>query len=339
MDAFIDQFILNRRQWELTHLKPPPPTARRPQFNEKDVRVIADPHENAPSIQVLLHHSSKYSEMDFFHSHDFFELIYIYRGGCLQRFANSELPMRQHDILLLNPNTVHAPYTAAEEDCMFNILISKALFEQSMLSLMSEKQVLSNFILDCLYQITKARDYLYFPADKSGKVSGITESLILESLTKDLNYQKAMEAWLALLFTQLSRLYNDRYGTSLLTDSEGNRTVADVLAYMNEKASEISLEELADHFGYSVGHLSRLIRQHTGKTYAEIIQKLKLEKARYYLESCDDPITEIMDRSGFHSTQHFYRIFKERYLMSPAEYRKSIAQARKGSVPAAEKPR
>ena len=105
--------------------------------------------------------------------------------------------------------------------------------------------------------------------------------------------------------------------------------MADILSYMNDHAASVTLEELSELFGYSVGHLSRLIRKHTGKPYSEIVQKLKLEKARYYLETSDDPITEVMRRSGFSAAHHFYRIFKERYLMSPAEYRKSIVQAKK----------
>ena len=331
MKEVIDQFVAQRRKWELQHIKPLSPTVKRPQFQEQKVRVINVPFEARQHIKVNLHHSSIFSEGDFFHYHDFFELIYLYRGGCLQRFAKSELTMKEHDILLLNPNTVHAPYTMAQTDCMFNVLISKSLFEQSMLSLMTDKQVLSSFILDCLYQISKARDYLYFPADETGKVSEIIESLIVEFIQKDLNYERALEAWLVLLFTQLSRVYHKRVGPSLLSDRENNRTVADILSYMNDHASTVSLEELSSRFGYSVGHLSRLIRQHTGKTYAEIIQRLKLERARCYLEVCDDPISEVMDRSGFHSTHHFYRIFKERYLMSPAEYRKNVRASKSGN--------
>lgn len=324
MNAVIDQFVVKRRQWELENIEPLPPTAKRPQFQDQKVRVINVPFEDRHPIKICLHHSSVFSEGDFFHYHDFFELIYLYRGGCLQRFAQNELSMKEHDILLLNPNTVHAPYTTCESDCMFNILISKGLFEQSMLSLMTDKQMLSSFILDCLYQISRAQDYLYFPADESGQVSSIMESMILESIRQDLNYEKAMEAWLVLLFTQLSRVYKERCDPSLLSGLENNRTVADVLAYMNKNAPTVSLEDLSIRFGYSVGHLSRLIRQHTGKTYAEIVQRLKLERARCLLEACDDPIAEVMDRAGFHSAHHFYRIFKEHYLMSPAEYRKNV---------------
>ena len=108
---------------------------------------------------------------------------------------------------------------------MFNILIAKPLFEQSMLAMISDNKIFSNFILDCLYQVSKARDYLYFAADESSLVSQITENLIVELLQKQVSYQKAMEAWLILLFTQLSRQYHSDAGGSLAEDGETNRTV------------------------------------------------------------------------------------------------------------------
>ena len=333
LNSVIDEFIAKQREKELEALRKlstrMPRTAAKPSPQQQKVRLINAQFPFGCNIDVTLHHSSRFPGQGFYHYHDFFEMIYVYRGGCCQRFANGEMQMKQHDLLLLNPNTVHAPYTTEEDDCMFNILIAKPLFEQSMLAMISDNKIFSNFILDCLYQVSKARDYLYFAADESSLVSQITENLIVELLQKQVSYQKAMEAWLILLFTQLSRQYHSDAGGSLAEDGETNRTVADILSYMNDHAASVTLEELSELFGYSVGHLSRLIRKHTGKPYSEIVQKLKLEKARYYLETSDDPITEVMRRSGFSAAHHFYRIFKERYLMSPAEYRKSIVQAKK----------
>ena len=69
--------------------------------------------------------------------------------------------MKQGDILLLNPNTLHCPYTLNDQDCMFNIKIPIPILENSMLTLLSDNHLFSNFIIDYMYQINKANDYLY----------------------------------------------------------------------------------------------------------------------------------------------------------------------------------
>lgn len=326
IDCFVDQ----RRQWELEHAKPDPiplPVGR-PALNLEKPRIVQGHFSEKKNINVLLHHSSRFSYEDFFHCHDFFEMIYLYRGNCTQRFPDEDLLMSQHDILLLNPNTIHAPYTTADEDCMFNILISKSLFERSMSSLVSDSQILSTFIVDCLYQVSKARDYLYFSLDKESDSKTTIETLIAEHINRDYGYQKIMESLLSVLFAQLSREYIKQNHLEQLQKTNSSRTISEILAYICENAPTISLQELSDYFNYSTAYLSRLIRQHTGKTYSEIVQKFKIEKARHYLANSDLPIAEIIRLSGFSAAHYFYRIFKERYLMTPAEYRKSIIKAR-----------
>lgn len=328
MNATIERFIPEQRARERSEQPPFPPCAPYPAFNPRKVQIIRSRFPEGAHIDVFLHHSSEFSDGDFFHCHDFFEMIYIYRGHAIQRFPGRELTLREHDLLLLNPNTVHAPLTTDPADCMFNIIISRELFRETLRTSEGEQELLSNFVFDCLYQLSQARDYLFFPADPSGQTAQLAECLISEFIRGEMNFERAVEAWLTLLLTQLTRTYREEGGQVLLADRETNRVVADILDYMNRNAATTSLEELAGRFGYSVGHISRLIRQHTGRTYAEIIQHAKLERARQILQSTDEPVSAVMDRAGFHSPQHFYRIFRQRYLMSPTEYRRNCRDAR-----------
>ena len=138
-----------------------------------------------------------------------------------------------------------------------------------------------------------------------------------------------MEASLVLLFAKLSRIYHKRFSSEVLGNQKNTQTVVSILAYINENAPNVSLESISERFNYSTGHLSRMIHQFTGKPYSQIVQKFKIERARNYLENSQLTIPEIMELSGFHSANYFYRMFKKFYLMTPNEYRSNYAAANK----------
>ena len=77
--------------------------------------------------------------------------------------------------------------------------------------------------------------------------------------------------------------------------------------------------------GYDVYWLSREIRRRTGKTYKELLQEKRMQQAVYMLTNSAVPVTDIIESVGYDNTSYFYRIFREKYGMSPKEYRKKGA--------------
>ena len=277
---------------------------------------------NGGNIDISLHRPpNAFDQKGFMHRHDYFELLYVYRGQCINLFEHDKLKLRHGDVLLLNPHTLHCPYTLDQDDCLFNICIRKPLLEKSMLSLLSDNHLFSSFIVDCMYQINKARDYLFFQNDEQFQVNLIMESIITEYFNRDICYQRVIESMLVPLFAQLARIY-DAHNNSALTEGGNNRTVADIVAYMNEYSSTVTLTSVSHQFGYSPSYVSKLIKRYTGKSYTEILQNFKLDKAKQYLENSDMSVAEIINLVGFKDISHFYKIFRTKYVHSPAAYRK-----------------
>ena len=325
----IDYYIQEQRQWEAAHCKKPltPLSMKKPDACQS--RLVTSRFTRQEKIAVLLHHAACYSDFDFFHHHDFFELIYMYRGGSIQFFQDKELELKQHDILILNPNTIHAPYTTQEEDCLFNILISKSLFEQSMMSLLYDNHMFTGFIADCLYHVSTAVEYLYFPAGNNGisdENSFLIEKLIAEYINKKEGYKNSMKAWLVLLFLNLSRTHSQLH--PLKQGEYDNRgVIAEIISYINNNIEDVSLKGLSEQFNYSPEYLSRIIKQNTGQSFIEIVKRFKMEKAKYYLETSDMPISAVMNLSGFKSINYFYKVFKLYNGISPSAYRKGARHA------------
>lgn len=282
---------------------------------------VISPH-NTDAIQITLHKlPTDFEARGYLHRHNYYELVYIYQGGNVNLFPNSQIEMKQGDILLLNPNTLHCPYTLDDQDCMFNIIIPEPIMEKSMLVLLSDNHLFSNFIIDYMYQVQKASDYLYFPYDSESKIAIIMETIIMEYINKNVCFQKVIESMLIYLFAELTRMYY-KNNANTINGEQKNRTVADIIAYMNQHSSTATLDSVAEKFGYSPSYVSRMIKKHTNKNYVEIIKEFKLNKAKQYLESNDLPVSEIISLVGFNDASYFYKLFKSKFLLSPAEYRK-----------------
>ena len=105
--------------------------------------------------------------------------------------------------------------------------------------------------------------------------------------------------------------------------AEENPIIKKVCAYVEEKlAEDISLETAADFAGVSSFYLSKLFKEEKGETFINYISDKRLEKSRQLLESTELSIKEITAEVGYNDQNYFSRIFKNKYGLSPKEYRK-----------------
>ncbi|MFO7983560.1 MAG: AraC family transcriptional regulator [Desulfuromonadales bacterium] len=88
--------------------------------------------------------------------------------------------------------------------------------------------------------------------------------------------------------------------------------------------SSISVQEVARHSSLSYHHLCRKFKKETGRTVVELINWLRIDKAKEHLHSSPDPIHEIAKKVGFTSTVQFHRTFKKLEGDTPMQYRKKI---------------
>ena len=95
----------------------------------------------------------------------------------------------------------------------------------------------------------------------------------------------------------------------------------------------MTLSSLADLFHYSEPHLCTLIKQNTGLTFTELIKRLRLSDAIDYLLNTSLKVGEIAERIGYNSADHFSRVFRSAYKMSPQEYRKQHKDEEPAFVP------
>lgn len=91
----------------------------------------------------------------------------------------------------------------------------------------------------------------------------------------------------------------------------------------------LSIESIADTLGLSASYTGRIYKQATGMTILERILEVRMTHARSLLESTDEPVAAVSEKTGFSSDSYFYKIFKQENGITPAAYRKKFSSSGK----------
>ena len=94
--------------------------------------------------------------------------------------------------------------------------------------------------------------------------------------------------------------------------------------YMEENYTQkITLAEVAEKTYVSQWHLSKLLNGHTGKSFSELLNHIRIEEAKKLLKDPSLRIGDISEEVGFMDVAHFSKVFKKLEGISANEYRNS----------------
>ena len=85
--------------------------------------------------------------------------------------------------------------------------------------------------------------------------------------------------------------------------------------------TDLSVELLSNSLGYSTRQFYRKLKNITEKTPADIIREYRLTIVERLLLTTQLSIEEIMDRTGFSNRGTFYKVFAQKFGMTPRQYR------------------
>ncbi|MFE3576216.1 bifunctional transcriptional activator/DNA repair enzyme AdaA [Lysinibacillus sp. NPDC059133] len=107
--------------------------------------------------------------------------------------------------------------------------------------------------------------------------------------------------------------------------SPHTQLIKKVTAYLiNEYKQRLTLQDIANYVGISPFHLERLFKQETGETPRAYLEKIRIDKAVYFLKNTSYTNLEVCYEAGFHSPSNFYKVFRNLKYCSPSEYRNLV---------------
>lgn len=272
------------------------------------------------------------------HQHNFFELIYVLRGDLQMTIENENCTFSTGDGCLINKNVEHREIRFGDNTLVFYLQIST----QYALSLLSPQgsflfksessnytNVISDYLLNAIHSKNNLqKDYLDLTLHNGNSHVLKTSYHLCENISKILLFGSfgATYALMGEILQLFSILGNTSYysinriNLNYNTDSV---LFSRITSLMLEANGRLGRNELQKKLGYNGVHLNDIVKKYTGMTIFEYGTTFCLQKVQDLLINTDMSVSEIAETLNFTNRTHFYRLFEQKYHMTPAEYRKS----------------
>ena len=256
------------------------------------------------------------------HSHDFFEIQYVLSGELNQTIAGHDMKLHPGDFCFIAPNVPHMLLAFTPNIYVLNLLIKRKVFTYAFSTLLSSEDLISNFFIRAIY----SRNFYPYLINQTGSDSTIQDLIarLIDTAKINSTYTpRLLRTQFESLFLFLLRDHSKDF-VSPSTNKKSQQKIIAMLSYLQENYTTTSLSDLAARFGYNSSYLSRALRDYTGKSFSQLLQDIRFEQAVLLLGTTDNNIESVIEDIGYADRSFFYREFKKRYGLSPAEYRKRI---------------
>ncbi len=280
--------------------------------------------EERMEVSVLLH--DRYVP-PFYHSLKFIKIVYALRKGFFfylrEKGQDRRFRMEEGDFVIIPPEVSQAVFTADEGAVTVNIIIKRSTFGDAFYSLLMENDGISDFFWQMLYSKGNERALLV----RCGRDENL-ERIVLEMCAEGILDESGstagknltMKGYVMLLFGRALKEHSGRM-ESVGHLSEADAALPEMIRYIRENYTTVTLPELARHFGRSEGYLSRYIRRETGKTFRFLLKEFRMKQAVQMIENSSCSIEEVAAAVGYADISCFYRNFRESFSMTPMQYR------------------
>ena len=203
--------------------------------------------------------------------------------------------MRQGELLFLNQYVEHEILPTGEEDLAINFIVLPEFFHVAF-SMIENNNVLADFLVNTLKDKNGISQYLYFQVAEHLQIQNLMENMIISLADKQGNEDQINQHTMGLVFLHL--LNSVRSLKESTPNQYKNMMIMTTLKYIDENYKEGTLTELCDMLNQSISGMSRLIRQNTGHTYKELLQRRRFRKAVELLMETELPVNDVVAARG-----------------------------------------
>lgn len=265
-----------------------------------------------------------------YHSLQVLKIAYVYKGTFLIYTDGKPSILPEGSVCIVPPGAVQKftiDYSRTDTDMqdtvLFNFLLRRTRATSLLAPLFDEKSPLSDYLRGALYGENVPK-YLILrtPSEFSADIAALAISELIRSGETKESPTVACRLLCALLQSFLPSPNGIfEYASSYIATS---RPIERILHCIQTDYKTVDLEELCEKFHYTSSYVCRLIRRHTGKSFKEYLTDERLDCVCREMLASDKPICLIAAEAGWHTTEHFYRVFRKKYGMTPSNYRKTL---------------
>ena len=276
-----------------------------------------------------------YPDLRPLHRHDAIEVIFVMQGEMIQYIENFQQIYTAGECCILNKNIRHVESFSSDFEAYFLLLSEQFIldsmnnnhyynsnynkqnyqlsFYKELHRLMKEENSYQKRYID-LYPVQNNKDLL-------DSINHIFQTMTTESKHQYPGFYAITAGYLARFFSILSDSNYYQLQHKILKSSNEDYIFNRITIYLESNNGHIDFDELQTIMHYTKDYLNRIVKRHSGMTLTEYGQKICLEKATDLLSNTDKSIAQIIQELNYTNRTYFYRIFYQKYEMTPAEYR------------------
>ena len=253
------------------------------------------------------------------HRHNYVEVLYTCEGSITNIIGGKEVVVKKGELLFLNQFTHHEILPAGQEDIAINFIILPDFFDVAY-EMIGSSNVLTDFLVNLLRKDEERGEFLHFRVSEVLQIQNLLENMIDSLVSGKQGQNRINQITMGLLFLYLSE--SVQYAETRVPDRYENMMVMTVLEYIEQNYRTASLSELCERLHLPMHTLSRMIKRGTGANFKELLQRKRLNKAVQLLCDTSLPVNDIIAAVGYENNSYFHRVFRERYQLTPKEFRK-----------------
>lgn len=248
------------------------------------------------------------------HIHSYFDMLYLLSGATRHSINGSGLLLHEGDFCILPPSSRHRQ-SLSPDSISVRILVQPEAFIRFCPGLLDQETQLGRFLLDGIQGSNHSSSLLFHTGADT-----VSLHLVLDLYQEFYRKEGSSNLILAgLLMTLLARMAGNRYETTEIVPSGNLKN--EILSFINQTYSTVTLEALAGHLHYTVPYCSLYLKNLFGCTFSQLLQEIRFRNAETLLRDSVLSIRQISRQLGYEDPGNFMRAFKKKYHMTPSQYR------------------
>lgn len=251
--------------------------------------------------------SIDYSSM---HWHYDGEFILVLKGTLEIKLEKTEWLFNAGELVFINPKLVHGMKRTNQDNICLIIQLNERFFQESKHGI----QQYAFFLNSQQRGLEPKIDIKIYR-----KILAEIGLISLDKAASDYRLKSKIYELLAELFENAEHEIRQFANGQETGDSE---QLLRIIAYVekNYRHSDIA-QAIQNDFGINEKKLYRFLKKTTGQSFRELVQRYRLDQAKYMLSFTDKTILYIIDECGFGSENTFYRLFKMDVGVTPFVFR------------------
>lgn len=253
------------------------------------------------------------------HSNEYFELYYAVGSGSEIHFEDETLHLNAGSVVIVAPGIVYATPCFADDALLVSYRIRTSTFERVFWQQLPPDSLLLSFFRRAL-DGSNSTAYLHFETDADVMINELLAEIYDESQARMPYRAQMLNVLMSTFFVKLLRSYE---GSARLPRSGGlfwKHEFSAIFSYIQSNYTTATINEVAERFHYSKRQISRIVQNCTGMSYADLVLKMRMERAAKLLTQSGRGITEIAEGLGYAHSSSFFRAFSSYYHCTPSEY-------------------